>query len=36
MGLGMRVVIPPIFTAKADYRTIPEHRIQKILQDSAD
>src|SRR5262249_46893045 len=27
MGFGMRVVIPPIFTAKADYRAIPEHRI---------
>ena len=23
VGLGMRVVIPPVFTAKADYRTIP-------------
>jgi len=22
----MRVVIPPVFTAKADYRPIPEHR----------
>jgi hypothetical protein len=33
MGLGMRVVIPPVFTAKTDYRTIPEHRSEKILQD---
>src|SRR5690348_984242 len=27
VSLGMRVVIPPIFTTKADYRSIPQHRI---------
>ena len=25
VGFGVRVVIPPVFTAKADYRTIKQH-----------
>ena len=33
MGLGVRMVIPPVFAAKADYRSITQHRIPKILQD---